>query len=112
MLHIHSKPPPPKAGAFEAAVTTRLVPRTIREPVAGVDGTHSTVERAVTARIRLRTYTWQQEAVHDEAAVSGRQHCSIYTYNPVVIGWQWAGQDGVGVGVGVGHLKLRHHNWR
>ena len=44
---------PLKAGAFEAAVTTPLAPRTIRKPVAGVDGTHGTVERAATALIRL-----------------------------------------------------------
>jgi hypothetical protein len=47
--------------------------------------------------------TWQQEAVHNKAAVSSWQH-----YNAVAMGWA--------VGVGVGHLhlhlKLRHRSWR
>jgi hypothetical protein len=54
---------------------------------AGVEGTYSTVERAVTRAHSTMSLYNLHEAVDDNAAASGHRHCSIYTFNWVAMGW-------------------------
>jgi hypothetical protein len=63
---------------------------------AGVDGTYSAVERAVTRAHSTVSLYDVYEAIDDDAAVFGHRHCSIYTYNWIAVGWAGNG-DGGGV---------------